>query len=232
MKPIANGICSYESSFIYLIYKHSQLPFLIGFSFPDPNVECTVYYYAPVATQLGSFTPIWQPATLLANDTAGQAKWKSIEGSIPTNIPVKGTITGNFSAFTPTYSPTDPDCWWSYDKCVTPKLAGLSPDVSNVPEPLSLGYGFDDGPNCSHNAFYDYLSQENQKASKFRLSSPANHDVPGCSHDHSAFLHSYVLYRKQCYGLASGGPAWIGRWSRDLRPSVTQASFGAAVIGY
>jgi hypothetical protein len=137
----------------------------------NPNVECAVYYYAPVATQLGSFPPIWQPATLLANDTAGQAKWKSIEGSIPTNIPVKGTITGNFSAFTPTYSPTDPDCWWSYDKCVTPKLAGLSPDVSNVPEPLSLGYGFDDGPNCSHNAFYDYLSQENQKATMFYIGS-------------------------------------------------------------
>jgi len=137
----------------------------------DASAECTVYYYAPVATQLGSFPTIWQPATLLANDTAGQAKWKSIQGSIPTNIPVKGTITGNFSGFTPSYSPTDPDCWWTYDKCVTPKLSGLSPDISNVPEPLSLGYGFDDGPNCSHNAFYDYLSQQNQKATMFYIGS-------------------------------------------------------------
>lgn len=132
----------------------------------DASAECTAYYYAPVATHLGSFPPIWQPATLLANDTAGQAKWKSIQSSIPTNIPVKGTLAGDFSNFTPSYSHTDPDCWWTYDKCVTPKLSGLTPDVSNVPEPLSLGYGFDDGPNCSHNAFYDYLSQQNQKASK------------------------------------------------------------------
>ena len=133
----------------------------------DPVQECTPYYYAPTASQLGNFPPIWTPATLLPNDTAGQAKWNSIKASIPTNIPVKGTITGNFSAFTPTYNPSDPDCWWTYDKCVTPKLAGLQPDVSNTPEPLSLGYGFDDGPNCSHNAFYDYLTQQNQKASEF-----------------------------------------------------------------
>jgi hypothetical protein len=31
---------------------------------------------------------------------------------------------------------------------------------------MTLGYGFDDGPNCSHNAFYDYLTSQNQKASK------------------------------------------------------------------
>jgi hypothetical protein len=130
-----------------------------------------IYSYAPVASQLGLFPTIWQPATLLANDTAGQAKWRSIQSSIPTNIPVKGTLAGDFSNFTPSYSPTDPDCWWSYDKCVTPKLSGLTPDVSNVPEPLSLGYGFDDGPNCSHNAFYDYLSQQNQKATMFYIGS-------------------------------------------------------------
>ena len=28
-----------------------------------------------------------------------------------------------------------------------------------------MGYGFDDGPNCSHNAFYDFLASQNQKAS-------------------------------------------------------------------
>jgi hypothetical protein len=133
--------------------------------FPDPNLECTPYYYAPTAVQLYNFPPIWQPAVLLANDSAGQAKWGSIQASIP-NITVKGTITGNFSNFTPTYNPSDPDCWWTFNKCVTPKLAGLTPDISAIPEPLALGFGFDDGPNCSHNAFYDYLSQQKQKASK------------------------------------------------------------------
>lgn len=32
-------------------------------------------------------------------------------------------------------------------------------------KPRTLGYGFDDGPNCSHNAFYDFLSSNNQRAS-------------------------------------------------------------------
>jgi hypothetical protein len=34
-----------------------------------------------------------------------------------------------------------------------------------------LGYGFDDGPNCSHNAFYDYLQQNDQKATMFYIGS-------------------------------------------------------------
>ncbi|KAF7982981.1 hypothetical protein HWV62_24580 [Athelia sp. TMB] len=137
----------------------------------DPTTECTYYNYAPVTANIHNFPTIWQPATLLANDTAGQAEWAKISPSIPTNIPVKGTLTGNFSDFTPTYSPSDPDCWWTYDKCDTPKLASLKPDITSTPEPLSLGYGFDDGPNCSHNAFYDYLSSQNQKATMFYIGS-------------------------------------------------------------
>lgn len=135
----------------------------------DPTAECTYYEYAPVVAANKSFPEIWQPATLLTTDTAGNAMWNQIKASIPTNIPVKGTMAGNFANFTPTYSPSDPDCWWTYDKCDTPKLASLKPDVTGTPEPLSLGYGFDDGPNCSHNAFYDYLSQQNQKASELPL---------------------------------------------------------------
>ena len=34
-------------------------------------------------------------------------------------------------------------------------------------KPRTLGYGFDDGPNCSHNAFYDFLSSNDQRASQF-----------------------------------------------------------------
>jgi peptidoglycan/xylan/chitin deacetylase (PgdA/CDA1 family) len=34
-----------------------------------------------------------------------------------------------------------------------------------------MGYGFDDGPNCTHNAFYDYLSSQNQKATMFFIGS-------------------------------------------------------------
>ncbi|KAH7906360.1 carbohydrate esterase family 4 protein [Hygrophoropsis aurantiaca] len=136
--------------------------------------ECTPYYYPPMASAAGKFPTVWVPATIIANDTNAQAKYNSILGQIP-NIPPKGTqpasLEGDFSNFTPSYPATDPDCWWTYDQCVTPKLAGLPPDLAGVPEPQTLGYGFDDGPNCSHNAFYDYLSQNNQKATMFYIGS-------------------------------------------------------------
>ncbi|KAK0241221.1 carbohydrate esterase family 4 protein [Armillaria nabsnona] len=138
-------------------------------SISDPSVECTAYYYAPSATQIHSFPTVWQPASILANDTVAQAKWQSIMGSIPTTILPKGTSTGNFTNVT--YSASDPDCWWSYHQCVQPKLAGLPADISSVPEPGTLGFGFDDGPNCSHNAFYDYLTSQNQKATMFYIGS-------------------------------------------------------------
>ena len=34
-----------------------------------------------------------------------------------------------------------------------------------------MGYSFDDGPNCSNNAFYDYLLSQNQKATMFYIGS-------------------------------------------------------------
>ena len=34
-----------------------------------------------------------------------------------------------------------------------------------------MGYGFDDGPNCTHNAFYDYLASQNQKATLYYIGS-------------------------------------------------------------
>jgi hypothetical protein len=138
----------------------------------DPTVECSAYTYAPVDSQASNFPPNWvQPAVIVSSDTEALNQWNSIKGGVPTNIPVKGTVTGDFSNFTPTYSSSDPDCWWTYDKCDTPKLSGLPSDIINVPEPLTLGYGFDDGPNCSHNAFYDYLSQQKQKATMFYIGS-------------------------------------------------------------
>jgi hypothetical protein len=146
--------------------------------FPDPNQECTAYSYAPVKAQLGAFPTIWQPATILPNDTEALAKWQSIQAMVPTNISVKGTMAGNFSNFTPTYNPTDPDCWWTFDKCVVPKLPGLPPDVATLPEPASLGYGFDDGPNCSHNVFYNYLASQNQTASKLSFINYDTHRSP------------------------------------------------------
>ncbi|KAJ7066827.1 hypothetical protein B0H15DRAFT_794266 [Mycena belliarum] len=137
----------------------------------DPALECAPYSYAPVHAAQASFPAIWQPVTSVpASDTVARAKFLAMNSSIP-KIPPKGTLAGDFDAFSPTYSATDPDCWWTDTKCVTPKLSGLKPDIANVPEPRTLGYGFDDGPNCSHNAFYDYLTEKKQKATMFYIGS-------------------------------------------------------------
>ena len=34
-----------------------------------------------------------------------------------------------------------------------------------------MGYAFDDGPNCTHNIFYNYLESQNQKATMFFIGS-------------------------------------------------------------
>jgi hypothetical protein len=75
--------------------------------------------------------------------------YNQIQSKIP-NIAVKGTPEGNFSATTPNYPRTDPDCWWSFGKCTTPKLAGLVPDVSTCPQPNTFGK--------SRESFFSYPS--------------------------------------------------------------------------
>ncbi|KAF9475036.1 glycoside hydrolase/deacetylase [Pholiota conissans] len=130
--------------------------------------ECDVYYYEPVANALASFPNIWDQATILSEDTNALAKWASIQPNVP-DISTKGTPTGDFSNIT--YSSDDPDCWWTATKCNEPKVANVPSDVAIMDEPHTLGFGFDDGPNCSHNAFYDYLKAHNQKATMFFIGS-------------------------------------------------------------
>ncbi|KAJ7260430.1 carbohydrate esterase family 4 protein [Mycena haematopus] len=135
----------------------------------NPSAECESYDYPPVTSAMSSFPGIWDyAATILPNDAAGLAKFASMNSSIPKIAP-RGTLTGDLSGVT--YSDSDPDCWWTYSNCVTPKLSGLAPDIADVPEPKTLGYGFDDGPYCGHNVFYDYLASQNQKATMFYIGS-------------------------------------------------------------
>ncbi|KAI6030089.1 hypothetical protein EDC04DRAFT_2898620 [Pisolithus marmoratus] len=138
----------------------------------DPTVECTPYTYPPVAQAQNQFPPMWTVATILPGDTAAQNKYNSIQGKIP-NIPPKGTqpqsLSGDFGGFS--YPSNDPDCWWTSTHCTNPKMAGLPADINTVPEPGTLGYGFDDGPNCGHNGFYDYLQSKNQTATMFYIGS-------------------------------------------------------------
>ena len=167
--------------------------------------ECTPYYYAPSADQRYNFPTIWEPASILSNDTEAQAKYQSIQSAIP-NIPPKGTqpqsLEGNFTGYS--YPASDPDCWWTFDKCTTPKLSSLPPDMTGAPEPDTLGFGFDDGPNCSHNAFYDYLEANNQKATMFYIGSN---------------VMDWPLEAQR--GLADGHEICVHTWSHRYTTSLT-----------
>ena len=65
----------------------------------------------------------------------------------------------------------DPDCWWTQTGCTTPKASGLSNDISSYPEPNTWGLTFDDGPECGHNEFYNYVQQQDLKATVFYIGS-------------------------------------------------------------
>ncbi|KAJ7137472.1 carbohydrate esterase family 4 protein [Mycena crocata] len=116
-----------------------------------------------------------------------------MKGNIP-NIPPKGifspTIPVNPAPFDGvTYSDADPDCWWPSRSVCSPRLRGcllislpclrcvlfklphFPAPTHTMHQPRTLGYEFDDGPNCSHNAFYDYLTEQNQKATMFFVGS-------------------------------------------------------------
>ncbi|KXN82488.1 Chitin deacetylase [Leucoagaricus sp. SymC.cos] len=135
----------------------------------DPQVECSPYSYPLLVAQRVAFPTSWKPASILQNDSDANARWQSIASSVPNTQPKPAPGSSGASTFN--YKADDPDCWWTRSQCTTPKLSGLPPDIANVPEPSTMGYGFDDGPNCSHNAFYDYLASKNQKATMFFVGS-------------------------------------------------------------
>ncbi|TFK48946.1 carbohydrate esterase family 4 protein [Heliocybe sulcata] len=136
----------------------------------DPTAECQVYSYAPVQAMIHNYPTIWTIANLQTADTDAVALFNTLNSTIPQIAP-KGTPTGDFSNVTPTYPAADPDCWWSYHQCTTPKISGIANDVTRCPTPNTWGLTVDDGPNCSHNAYYDYLQQQNQKATLFYIGS-------------------------------------------------------------
>ncbi|OXG18803.1 chitin deacetylase 2 [Cryptococcus neoformans Tu401-1] len=139
----------------------------------DVNTECTAYSYAPVTEMISSFPTIWQTASIPSNDTEAQQLFGKINSTLNTKIPndvPHGTPTGDWTGVN--YSNSDPDCWWTHNKCTTPSNdTGLQADISIAPEPMTWGLGFDDGPNCSHNALYDLLLENNQKATMFFIGS-------------------------------------------------------------
>ncbi|PWZ02250.1 glycoside hydrolase/deacetylase [Testicularia cyperi] len=135
--------------------------------------ECTAYSVPEVSAIASQFPAPWENATIVSGDTEAQNVWKQIQSSgvIPSNIKPKGTVEGDFSSFTPTYNTSDPDCWWTFSGCVSPKHSNIPADTYTCPEPNTWGLTFDDGPNCTHNAFYDFLLEKKQKATMFYIGS-------------------------------------------------------------
>jgi hypothetical protein len=141
----------------------------------DPAQECSYYSYAPVTAAKAEFPTIWETASIVSGDTVAQEKFNEINSTLPSYIVPKGTNNGDFSAFTPTYNRSDPDCWWTFNGCVSSKFEYLVDndvaDIWRLPEPETFGLNFDDGPNCTHNAFYDFLKEKDLKASLFYIGS-------------------------------------------------------------
>lgn len=106
----------------------------------------------------------------MPGDTEATAAYNAIisDPNMPQIAP-KGTPQGDFSGVQ--YNASDPDCWWSWSHCDKPKHAGIPADTTTCPEPHTWGLTFDDGPNCTHNAFYDYLEQNQWTATLFYIGS-------------------------------------------------------------
>jgi len=141
----------------------------------DPAEACTEYYYAPVAQIIDEYPTVWETATIQPGDTEAQALFEAINATLNNNTYLigdlpHGTRNGNFSGVvTPAGNPY---CWWAWNKCDTPNPAtGLEPDITTVPEPDTFVVAFDDGPNCSSTSFYDFLVENNQKATMFMIGS-------------------------------------------------------------
>ena len=143
----------------------------------DPSQECSAYGDDQV-TQMknqNDFPTVSEIASIVQGDDEANSLWSDIQksGIIPSNVDVKpqqgndhmGISMGSYN------SQEDPDCWWSANQCVTPKHDGLPSDLASCPEPDTWGLTFDDGPNCTHNSFYDFLSQNKLKATMFYIGS-------------------------------------------------------------
>ncbi|KAI9320575.1 hypothetical protein BX666DRAFT_1909249 [Dichotomocladium elegans] len=139
----------------------------------DPVTECVPYNPTNVVINPADWPTPWLTATSNGMNTSAEflSLYNSIDWASMPNISVRTrTSTGDID--TSGYDTVnDPDCWWSASTCTVPKHAGVTADIYTCPEPETWGLTFDDGPNCSHNAFYDYLAKNRIKASMFYIGS-------------------------------------------------------------
>ncbi|KAI8332950.1 chitin deacetylase [Choanephora cucurbitarum] len=139
----------------------------------DPVAECA--YYSPTNFEFNEkeWPNIWETATSNGMDKTAEfvALYNSIDWTkAPSIKPRKLKSDGSIDMSSYDQS-KDPDCWWSASTCTIPKIKDVNADIYTCNEPETWGLTYDDGPNCSHNAFYDYLEEQNLKASMFYIGS-------------------------------------------------------------
>lgn len=141
----------------------------------DPSQQCKAYGL-PNSEELEKRYPkADQIADIVSGDDEGGKIFKEIldSGLIPENVKPKKGVENHMGVSqkeSDSYnSDQDPDCWWTASGCTKPKGKKLVKDLTECPEPDTWGLTFDDGPNCSHNAFYDYLKEQKLKATLFYI---------------------------------------------------------------
>ncbi|CAG8554561.1 21562_t:CDS:2 [Gigaspora rosea] len=113
---------------------------------------------------------IWEkPTSDNFNTDEFQQVYNSIDWSQVPDIQPHTVVNGDIDQSN--YPDDDPDCWWTYNQCSSPNAPGVQPDVTICPEPETWGLTYDDGPNCAHNTFYDFLKENDQNATMFFIGS-------------------------------------------------------------
>ncbi|KAI9316626.1 chitin deacetylase [Dichotomocladium elegans] len=152
---------------------HITIPSIPQTTSKDAATQC-VYYQPEKFDYVASEWPnTWEIATSngMTETAEFKALYNSIEWSKMPNIPVR-KVDANGAIDTSGYDfSSDPDCWWTATTCTVPKHKDINADIYTCPEPETWGLTYDDGPNCSHNAFYDYLLENKYKASMFYIGS-------------------------------------------------------------
>ncbi|WFD19136.1 hypothetical protein MCAP1_001359 [Malassezia caprae] len=146
-------------------------------------------------------------ANIVDGDNEAQSLWKEIQSSgiIPSQVKVKKGTEDHMGVKNDGYdADSDPDCWWSASGCTKPKAKGLSKDIYECPEPHTWGLTFDDGPNCGHNEFYDYLKDNQLKATLFYI---------------GANVRDYPLQAQR--GLADGHDICLHTWSHHYMTTLS-----------
>lgn len=139
----------------------------------DVTAQCTAYNYPPVAAMIDQFPANWAEAKIPAADTAAQQLFAQLNQTLGdkfANVQIKVGTQGDFSGYQYDNA-NDPDCWWTKTRCTKPKDESIPADIDRLPEPNTWGFGYDDGPNCSHNALYNFMVENKQKATMFFIGS-------------------------------------------------------------